>query len=299
MPTSAARQIEVPGEGLQRAPEITEPIGAYVVYGTRKTKRNYGFHPFPGRKDSNVIQTYILHHTRKSDLVLDVFAGSGTTAREALILKRRALVVDINPVMRLITRASVLPVNISELLAAFRRVEAGVRRDILSIEKMDSSEIEGRIAQHNLDFLDREIPRVIRRGKRRGFFRLRDLHDPRQTLGLLLLREAVEEEADDRLRLMLQLAFSHSLKYANMMYSAGPNRSYWAGNSSVFRSLAYQVPTHWDYKNVWDIFEKRSSFCRAALHIYLSYWREQGCRLATSLIMRSQTLHMLKLSNIH
>jgi hypothetical protein len=256
MPISAARKLEEPISGSRRATDVSESIGAHVVYGTRKAKRAYGFHPFPGRKDSNIVQTYILHHTRKSDLVLDVFGGSGTTAREALIARRRALIVDINPVMELITRASVLPVDLQALRAAFQRVRDGARNEVLAIDRMAEDELAVRLAEYDLTFLEAEIPRIIRRGANRGISRLKDLHDPRQVLGLLILREHVNSESDLSVRALLRTTFSHALKYATKMYIAGPNRSFWAGNTTVFRNLAYQVPAQWsDYRNVWEIFD--------------------------------------------
>lgn len=257
MPTSAARKLEEPISGFLRATDVAESIGARTVFGTRKTRRAYGFHPFPGRKDSNVVQTYILHHTRKSDLVLDVFGGSGTTAVEALIARRRALVVDINPVMELITRAAVVPVDLAALRGALQRIRDAVRTDILSIDRMGEGELTGRLAEYDLSFLDVEIPRIVRRGaKTRGISRLMNLHDPRQILGLLILRDQVNAEFDPSTRLVLRTALSHTLKYATKMYVAGPNRSFWAGNTTAFRNLAYQVPAKWDdYRNVWEIFD--------------------------------------------
>jgi hypothetical protein len=253
MATSPERRlISAPTIGPRHATEVTKPIGLFVFSGTRKTKRNYGFHPFQGRKDSNVIQTYLLHHTRTNDLVLDAFSGSGTTAREALLLRRRVVSVDLNPVAELITRASVLPVRPNELQRGFQDLEVAVAARIRAVDDVDHATHE--LAEHDLQFLDVEIPRIIRRGERRGFRTLRDLHDPRQILGLLYLREAIDNEQDGSVRLVLRAAFSHSLKYASMMYSSGGDRSYWAGNASPYRNLAYQVPTHWDYRNVWDIF---------------------------------------------
>src|SRR5688500_16651698 len=105
MPTSAARVSDFQVARYPTAQEIVDPITTSITPGARKVRRHYGFHPFQGRKDPNLIQTYILHHTRPGDLVLDVFGGSGTTAREALVTKRRVLVVDVNPVAELITRA--------------------------------------------------------------------------------------------------------------------------------------------------------------------------------------------------
>lgn len=255
MPVPALKIYDWQPSGDVAATEVVHPIRSFIPPGARKARRHYGFHPFQGRKDPNVIQSYILHHTRIGDLVLDPFAGSGTTAREALVLRRKVVIVDINPIMEMITRASVLPVNLHDLREAFARVRKKVSATILAIEDDGDAGASDALALRDTSFLDVPIHPVILRGAGRGIRTFRDLHVPRQIFGLLLLRDAINEEKDETLRLMLRAAFSHSLKYATRMYSAVGKSSYWAGDASPFRVLAYQLPQRWSYKNVWEIYD--------------------------------------------
>ncbi|CAN5760065.1 hypothetical protein BH23GEM7_BH23GEM7_28750 [soil metagenome] len=254
MRTSAAQPHGLPNRHPLQTTQVDEPMRDYVQPIGRKLARHYGFHPFPGRKDPGVVQAYIRHYTQPDQTVLDVFGGGGVTAREALILRRRAIVMDINPVAELVTRASVLPVDLEKLDSAFQTIAREVAERILAIDEMPAAEIERTLGEYDLSFLSGEIHTLIRRGAARGIRHLIDLHDPRQLLGLLLLRDAIRAEADDRIRLMLRVAFSHTLKYATRMFKA-KRTGYWAGDSSVFQHFAYVVPETLSYKNVWLIFE--------------------------------------------
>lgn len=262
--------------------EVDSPIQRSVPPGARTAFHHFGLHPFPGRKDPNVIQTYILHHTQPGDTVLDPFVGSGTTAREALILRRRVVVADINPISELITRGSIIPVDFLALENAFGRIEREISARILEIDALNAprsiTEAEAALNEFDLSFLDAPLPRVMGRGVARGLSRLRDLHDPRQILGLLLIRDAIAAEWDPALRLVLQLAFSRSLKYATKMYSAegfvrGRPRLYVEGNATPFRNLSYNLPKAWAYKNVWSIFAHNYN---SVVKAKQAFWKASG-----------------------
>ena len=59
--------------------------------------RHFGVHGYFTKQPWNVVRSYIQALTEPGDLVLDPFGGSGVTLIEALILDRRAIHVDINP----------------------------------------------------------------------------------------------------------------------------------------------------------------------------------------------------------
>jgi hypothetical protein len=63
-------------------------------------KRYHGVHGYFTRQVWEVVQRYIITFSRPGDLVLDPFGGSGVTFIEALILGRRAIHVDINPLSK-------------------------------------------------------------------------------------------------------------------------------------------------------------------------------------------------------
>src|SRR5437660_1036264 len=97
------------------------PIDYSIPYKARAkgASRHYGFFPFFAKKPWPVIQEYINHYSSPGELVGDPFSGSGVTAVESLVLGRRAVVSDINPVARFITRmTAVAPVDLNILSAS-------------------------------------------------------------------------------------------------------------------------------------------------------------------------------------
>ncbi len=62
--------------------------------------------------------------------MLDPFCGSGVTAIEALLTKRKAIAIDLNPMATFITRATLLPVNPVDLEMQYHRLCGEVREII-------------------------------------------------------------------------------------------------------------------------------------------------------------------------
>ena len=81
-----------------------QPIKRSIPQKRQAAKRHYGAHPYFTRRSWNVIQGFIKNFTQPNDLVLDPYGGSGVTAIESLILRRRAIHVDINPFANFITK---------------------------------------------------------------------------------------------------------------------------------------------------------------------------------------------------
>ena len=56
----------------------------------------YLMHKYWARKPHNVVADYIEHYSKKGEIVLDPFSGSGVTAIEALKHGRKAIAIDLN-----------------------------------------------------------------------------------------------------------------------------------------------------------------------------------------------------------
>jgi hypothetical protein len=90
----------------------------------------YLMHKYWARKPHNVVGEYIEHYSKRGEIVLDPFAGSGVTAIEALRRGRKAIAIDIDPIATFITRMTLKPIDIKKFREAFKQIEKSVRKDI-------------------------------------------------------------------------------------------------------------------------------------------------------------------------
>ncbi|MBZ5950287.1 DNA methyltransferase [Leuconostoc gasicomitatum] len=89
------------------------PFGAEVSIDTTSvTPLTHGFHKYPGKFIPQIpewaIKTYI---TKKEQIILDPFVGSGTTLVEAIANGNNAFGVDIDPLSSLISKVKSTPLN--------------------------------------------------------------------------------------------------------------------------------------------------------------------------------------------
>src|SRR3990170_2901720 len=90
----------------------------------------YLMHKYWARKPHNVVGEYIEHYSKKGEIVLDPFVGSGVTAIEALKRERKAIAIDVNPISTFITRMTLKPINLRSFREAFKHIEKRIRKDI-------------------------------------------------------------------------------------------------------------------------------------------------------------------------
>ena len=111
---------------------VREPLRSAIQPDKQGAKRHYGSHPYFTKRAWNVVQAYIEHFSSSGDTVLDPFGGSGITAVESLVLRRKAIYVDISEWACFLARqTAITPVDLSLLQDAFRHrrpASAGDRR---------------------------------------------------------------------------------------------------------------------------------------------------------------------------
>ena len=81
-------------------------------------------------------RSQILEHTNPGEIVLDPFSGRGTTLLESLLLNRRAVAIDINPVAACVTAAKG---NVPRLAQVQARI-SDLAHDYQAANKMDINE---------------------------------------------------------------------------------------------------------------------------------------------------------------
>src|SRR5712692_125551 len=157
MPNWALRTGATPESDLPAVPDT--PIDFSIPYKSRErgASRHFGFFPFCAKKPWPVVQEYIKHYTASGDLVCDPFVGSGVTPVEALVLGRRAVAGDINPIARFITRmTAVAPVDLIRFTEAYNQVRSIAKVPIDGLDEMTDSDVQKLLA--TLDYPRDPIP---------------------------------------------------------------------------------------------------------------------------------------------
>ncbi len=123
---------------------------AWAFAGQKSTHYlTHGYHRYPAKFVPNLVKKLIEQYTTTSDLVVDIFAGCGTTLVESKVHGRRSIGVDINPVARIITRAKITPIE-PDLLSVRR--EAFLER----LKQYDASQKYYRKMHARIDYWFRE-----------------------------------------------------------------------------------------------------------------------------------------------
>ncbi len=123
--------IEKSGLGQLAPVEAWTALGTnqQLAYATHGIFRYFGKFPPP-------IATYMIsQYTSENDLVIDPMCGSGTTALEAGILKRRCVVNDLNPLSVLLSRVKTTKIDESLLVDKLEYFKSHYRP--MSLEEYD------------------------------------------------------------------------------------------------------------------------------------------------------------------
>lgn len=93
----------------------------------------YRLHKYWSKKPPNIVRTLISKHTKKGQIVLDPFSGSGVSIIEGITLGRRAVGIDINPSAIFITQQLMAKVDLQILQNEFERIVDNVKGQINSM----------------------------------------------------------------------------------------------------------------------------------------------------------------------
>jgi len=95
-------------------------------------------HKFWARKPWWAVSQYIMGYSKEGDTVCDPMCGCGIAGYEALRLKRRVILVDLNPFAMFLTKNTIMAVDGKQLLSAFEEV---LNRPIEGASKVDLGQI--------------------------------------------------------------------------------------------------------------------------------------------------------------
>src|SRR5438132_6673146 len=120
----------------------TKPLDHAIKPAKQGARRHYGSHPYFTKRAWNVVQAYIEHFSLPGDAVLDPYGGSGVTAVESLVLRRKAIYVDISEWACFLARqTAVTPSDLLALRQAFADVEARCRADLEALAAVPDEQL--------------------------------------------------------------------------------------------------------------------------------------------------------------
>lgn len=97
--------------------------------------KHYLMHKYWGRKSHSFINHYISIFTKKNDVVLDPFMGSGVVIIEANKLNRKSIGVDLNPMSIFIVENTLSSIDFDLLKNEFNKILESIPKDLLDLEK--------------------------------------------------------------------------------------------------------------------------------------------------------------------
>jgi len=212
----------------------------------QEARRHFGVHGYFTKQAWNVVQHYIKNFTKPGDLILDPFGGSGVTLVEALMLGRKAIHIDLNPLSAFITQALISPVSLGELSKSFEEVKKEF------IKKCPKTENEINSALKKFPY-----PKKIPLTKDADVSGIEDLFTEKQLAQLAYLKHLIMKIKSKNIRDSLLLSFSSSVNKYNRTFHYTKSKGGGGGDSGPFRYYRYRIAPEPPDLNLIDIFETK------------------------------------------
>ena len=214
-------------------------------------------HPYFTKQAANVVATYIEHHTKPGETVLDPFGGTGVTAIEALRLRRKAIIMDLNPLACFIMEQTCKQIDTNRMKTAYSQLEAQVKKPIEDIYKIPNEELAKNPPKQ-------WYPKDIILPKNPNFDLVEDLYTPRQLHSYALLFETINAIRDIDIQNIFKYIFSGTISRANLTFhntekklEDGTVKKLNGGAISILSHYAYWKPKVTCELNVWKYFKSR------------------------------------------
>lgn len=219
---------------------------------TSTYKGLYAMHKYWGKKPYNEISKFIEKYSDNEDVVMDCFCGSGVTLIETVKMGRKAVGIDLNPIAIKLTKASLTPVDISEVKSEFVRIKKAVFSQIDSLYKValdgEETTVTHTIWKNNepieVWYSTKTVRKIIREGlpidkelankpkiKAKWFptskmfensrinvtreQKVSDLFTPRALVGLSLILDEIKKIKDGKIRNLFELTLTGTLSQAS------------------------------------------------------------------------------------
>lgn len=204
---------------------------AWSTYGV------HDFHWFPARLIPQIPAIFITSLTKKSDVVLDPFCGSGSTLVEAVRLGRKTIGVDVLPLACLISKVKTYVIETESLEKSTSRFFKKLRKARLNP------------GPRKYLLMPKAIPakKMQEVGKSNEKSQLEKWFHPRTYYELEQIKELIDQQDDTNLRNFYRVCLSDRLKSCCSQKRHGSHWGYIADNV---------LPRSLTYTNAFDQFER-------------------------------------------
>lgn len=227
----------------------------YPIKPEKEKAWHYKSHPYFTKQAHNVVAAYIEHYSKKGDTILDPFGGTGVTAIEALRLRRKAVIVDTNPLACFLAKQTCRKVDTDRLATTFSDLELKVKNDIDNYAKLSENEAVAELKSKNFWY-----PKNIKLGKSSNTTYVEDLFTKRQLLIYSYLLEEIKQIQDIEMQEMMKYVFSSTMAKVNLTYLDNPNRGENGGGPAIFGAYDYWIPSKIVELPVWRNFNKKFDY---------------------------------------
>ncbi|HTO17142.1 MAG TPA: DNA methyltransferase [Edaphocola sp.] len=193
-------------------------------------KRHFGVHGYFTRQSWDILQHYIKHFTQPNDTVLDPFGGTGVTTIEALILDRKAIHIDLNPLSPFMVNSLIAPVKMDELHLEFEKIKKKFEKNCPKTdEEINEAKIKYKYPNVRVGMRGADVETV------------EDLFTDKQIAQLAYLKHLIMRVKDLNIQQSLLLAFSSTITKINRTYHPSSSRGDNAGDCAAFRYYRYRL----------------------------------------------------------
>lgn len=222
---------------------LTRKLPEEIQTHKQAAKRHYGVHGYFTKQSWDIVQTYIKNFTQPGDLVLDPFGGSGVTAIEAMMTKRHAINVDLNPMAVFLVDSLIAPISRNKFIEAFKSLKA----DYLKNEPHTEEEIVKAIEKY-----PQVKPFTLPKGS--DCETVDQLFSDKQKAQLSYLKYLILKQKDKNIRKTFLLMFSGLVTRMNLTshYSGGGGV-----DTAAFRYYRYRYAPEPVETNVMKFLELR------------------------------------------
>ena len=235
---------------------LNELPSEYIPVRKRAAKRHFGVHGYFTKQSWNVVQEYIEKLSEQDDVILDPFGGSGVTAIEAMMLDRKGIHIDLNPLSEFIVTGLTCPADINKVGDELNNIIKKFTDFWAAATEKEKKSLKNFYPTDDPLPQGSDVPSVL------GLFSEEQLDE------LALLKKLILEIKNKDVKQSLLLAFSSTINKINLTYHHSSYATRNAGNSAVMAYYRYRIAKTPTKLDTLDTFEaKVKKIIKAKLNI--------------------------------